>query len=261
MSCAVWIGYDPREQDALEVAAQSLRAHSNFDSVFTVDLGLLVSKGLYQRPTSRDEGGRLFDKISDAPMSTEFAISRFFVPHLARSGGFDWAVFMDCDVMLRAPVEELFALADPTKAIQVVKHDHRPTEAVKMDGQTQTSYPRKNWSSVMLWNLRHPANSTLTIAKLNTWAGRALHGFQWLDDQFVGELPPEWNHLVGVEPENPDAKLVHFTLGIPSMEGYGRCEHALEWWRYRHPKPTRIYTTNGHIPFGDAACGYPGPRN
>lgn len=245
MRRSVWIGYDPREQDALNVATASLRRHSpGFENIFAVDLGQLVTHGQYQRATTRDESGRLFDEISGAPMSTQFAISRFFVPLLCRNEH-DWAVFMDCDVMLRAPIEELFALADPTKAIQVVQHDHRPTETTKMDGQAQTSYPRKNWSSVMLWNLRHPANTALTLAKLNTWAGRALHGFKWLDDQFIGALPPEWNHLVGVEPENPDAKLVHFTLGIPSMEGYGRCEHSAEWWQYRHPKPHFTQTSMG----------------
>jgi hypothetical protein len=84
----------------------------------------------------------------------------------------------------------------------------------------------------MLWNLRHPANRTLTAMKLNTWTGRALHGFQWVPDEFIGELPDEWNHLVGVKAPNPEAKLVHFTLGIPSMPGYAACEHAAEWWKY-----------------------------
>lgn len=233
MKRSVWIGYDPREQDAFEVAVASLRAKSKTEvDTFAVSLEVLQERGLYQRKTERRDG-KLWDVISDAPMSTEFAISRFFVPYLAEP--YDWAVFMDCDVMLRADIDELFALADPHKAVQVVKHDHRPTEGTKMDGQPQTSYPRKNWSSVMLWNVHHPANFGLTVAKLNAWAGRCLHGFEWLLDQFIGELPAEWNHLVGVEPESPDAKLVHFTLGIPSMEGYANCEHAPEWWSYVDP--------------------------
>jgi hypothetical protein len=234
----IWIGHDPREQDAFQVAVESIRAHlSEPIEICAMALPVLFGHGLYQRPTCRRDG-RLWDVISDAPMSTEFAISRFFVPLIAQSycqQPSDLALFIDCDMLARADLAELFALADPTKAIQVVKHDYQPAEATKMDGQVQLAYPRKNWSSVMLWNLRHPANRALTIAKLNTWAGRALHGFQWLDDSFIGELPAEWNHLVGVYPENPDAKLVHFTLGVPTMEGYADCEHAPEWWRYYQP--------------------------
>lgn len=235
---AVWIGYDPREQEAFDVAKASIELHSGFDlDIYAMALGVLQRRGMYQRPTRKD-GNVLWDVISDAPMSTEFAISRFFVPAL--SPQYSWAVFMDCDVMLRAPIEELFALADKTKAVQVVKHSHLPGSATtKMDGQPQTAYPRKNWSSVVLWNLKHPANRTLTAAKLNSWSGRALHGFQWLADEVIGELPAEWNHLVGVNAPNPDAKLVHFTLGIPTMAGYQACEHAAEWWKLFSPMRER----------------------
>lgn len=233
MRKSVWIGFEPREQDAFNVAATSLRKHASEPiDVFAIDVRVLRSRGLYQRPT-RIREGKLWDVISEAPMSTEFAISRFFVQHLAVD--YDLALFIDCDMLFRADVHELFALADPHMAVQVVKHSHEPAEGTKMDGQVQTSYPRKNWSSVMLWNRRHPANFGLTIAKLNTWAGRALHGFQWLLDEFIGDLPSEWNHLVGVNPPNPDAKLVHFTLGIPSMEGYAACEHSSEWWELNPP--------------------------
>ena len=236
MKRSIWIGHDPREQDAFEVAVRSIAAHSKEPiPTFAVSLEVLQSRGLYTRPTEHRDG-RLWDVTSDAPMSTEFAISRFFVPLLAGPEA-EWAVFMDCDVLLRTDIAELFELADPAKAIQVVKHDQRPTERVKMDGQVQTAYPRKNWSSVMLWNLRHPAHQTLTAAKLNAWAGRALHGFQWLADEFIGDLPAEWNHLVGVEPPNPAAKLVHFTLGTPSMDGYADCEFASEWWENHGPRP------------------------
>ena len=239
MKRSIWIGHEPREQDAFEVAARSIAGHAKEPiPTFAVSLDVLQRRGLYTRATEHREG-RLWDVVSGAPMSTEFAISRFFVPLLAGPEA-EWAVFMDCDVLLRTDIAELFELADPAKAIQVVKHNQRPTETVKMDGQVQTAYPRKNWSSVILWNLRHPAHQTLTPAKLNAWAGRALHGFHWLADEFIGDLPAEWNHLVGVEPPNPGAKLVHFTLGTPSMDGYADCEFASEWWELYgpHPAPT-----------------------
>ncbi len=235
---SLWIGFDPREIDAYHVCLRSMIAHSAAppERRFALDLEKLMKRGVYQRPTARI-AGQLHDLISEAPMSTEFAISRFLVPYLARQiGQVDgYALFIDCDTMFRAPIEELFALADPTKAVQVVKHDYEVAESVKMDGQANQPYRRKNWSSVMLFNLAHPALHNLTIAKINSWAGRNLHGFDWLDDQFLGELPAEWNHLVGVNPPREDARLVHFTLGVPSMVGYQDCEHSKEWWQYPRP--------------------------
>lgn len=235
MNRSIWIGWDPREADAFEVCARSIMAHLSEEiPIFSIDLSVLQGRGLYQRPMRRDDDGRLIDRISNAPMSTEFAISRFFVPHLAGEPG--TALFMDCDMLVRCDLVELFELADPRFAIQVVQHDYEPAETVKMDGQPQTAYPRKNWSSVMLWNLTHPATNLLSLQKLNQWAGRALHRFAWLEDSEIGALDPEWNHLVGVYPPNPDAKIAHFTLGIPRMAGYEHCEFADEW-RATFPKP------------------------
>ncbi len=129
--------------------------------------------------------------------------------------------------MLRSDVAELFAFADPRFAVQVVKHRHAGDEIFKMDGQIQTAYPRKNWSSVVLWNCDHPANKRLTIQSVNSLAGRDLHAFCWLNEDEIGALPPCWNHLVNVNKPDPLAKLAHFTLGPPSM--VGDCEFADEW--------------------------------
>jgi hypothetical protein len=224
---SIWIGFDPRERDAFHVAVASIRAHLSEDiEIFAVALPPLVDRGLYQRPTVRKDG-QLWDIISAAPMSTEFALSRFLVPYLAEYHG--TALFMDCDMLVRVDLAELFALADKRYAVQCVKHAHEGAEGVKMDGQAQTAYPRKNWSSVMLFNLGHPANAQLTPRKVNTWKGSALHRLMWLEDHEIGELGPEWNHLVGVNDMMPDAKIAHFTLGIPSMAGYEQAEFADEW--------------------------------
>jgi lipopolysaccharide biosynthesis glycosyltransferase len=223
---SIFIGFDPRETDAFAVARYSAVRRLNLPiPVRGVVLTDLRTGGLYTRPTSRRDG-RLWDDISDAPMSTEFACSRFLVPRLAGSG---WALFMDADMLVRADLTTLFALADPDKAVMVVKHNHRPPESVKMDGQMQTVYARKNWSSVCLWNVDHPSNRKLTTELINSIPGRDLHRFCWLDDHEIGELPHHWNHLVGEHPENPQAKIVHFTLGTPSMPGYEQCEFADEW--------------------------------
>jgi len=237
----VFIGYDPREQDAYLVAYKSMRHFSPFHDAHPIVLNTLQRDGLYRRPTENRDGQR-WDVISDAPMSTEFAISRFLVPHL--SGNKGWALFVDCDVMFRASADELFDLADDRYAVMCVKHTHTPSDPsimaavdsgamppeTKMDGQAQTYYARKNWSSVMLWNLAHPSiQHGLTPDMVNTLPGRDLHRMCWLKDEEIGALPKSWNHLVGVDPPDPKAKIVHHTLGVPSMPGYEDSEFADQW--------------------------------
>ena len=111
-----------------------------------------------------------------------------------------------------------------------VKHDHRPSFNVKMDGQEQTSYPRKNWSSVMAFNVDHPANDALTADLVNALPGRDLHRFCWLADDEIGALPPEWNHLVGHSDDVRDPKIVHFTDGGPWFEAFRNVPYADEWF-------------------------------
>lgn len=223
---SIWVGFDPRETDAFAVARHSIERWMNLPiPIRGVVLTDLRNGQLYTRPTSRRDG-RLWDDISGAPMATEFACSRFLVPTLAKTG---WALFMDADMLIRGDIAKLFALADPKKAVMVVKHDHRPPEGVKMDGQAQTRYARKNWSSVMLFNVDHPANRALTVDLINSVPGRDLHRFCWLEDNLIGELPAEYNYLVGHTKGVDDPKIVHFTDGIPSMDGYGECEFADEW--------------------------------
>jgi lipopolysaccharide biosynthesis glycosyltransferase len=223
---SIWIGFDQREADAFAVCRHSINRHLITPiRVRGVVLSGLRAAGLYNRPTGRRDG-RLWDEISEAPMATEFACSRFLVPHLAQSG---WALFMDCDMLVRTDLMKLFQQADSTKAVQVVKHNHQPPEGVKMDGQAQTRYARKNWSSVILWNVDHPANKALTIELVNSVPGRDLHRFCWLEDGLIGELHPKWNWLVGHSDPEIDPAIVHFTDGIPTMQGYEDSEYADEW--------------------------------
>lgn len=231
MKHSIWIGFDPREADAFAVARYSINRHLITPiPVRGVVLTDLRTGGLYRRPTER-RNGKLIDVLSkrddyDGAISTEFACSRFLVPRLAESG---WALFMDCDVLVRTDLLQLFWQADPSKAVMVVKHDHQPKEAVKMDNQKQTVYPRKNWSSVILFNVDHPANKALTTELVNTVPGRDLHAFCWLQDELIGELHPRWNYLVGHSDRNIDPAIVHFTDGIPSFPGYEDVEYADEW--------------------------------
>lgn len=226
-SLQIFVGYDSREAEAYSVARESIRARLTQPvRINGVVLDGLKAKGLYRRPTER-RNAKLWDVISEAPMSTEFAISRFLVPHLAGSQG--WALFMDCDILCRTNLVRILDHADASKAVMVVKHDHVPSSSVKMDGQEQTRYARKNWSSVMLFNLEHVSNVNLTVDLINSVPGRDLHRFCWLKDDEIGELPPEWNFLVGHTDPSINPKIVHFTEGGPWMAGYENVPFADEW--------------------------------
>jgi lipopolysaccharide biosynthesis glycosyltransferase len=222
----VWIGFDPREATAFAVARYSLerRARTPIKARGLV-LDYLRAQGLYTRPTSHREG-RLWDDISEAPCSTEFSISRFLVKELAQSG---WALFADCDMLFRTDITQLFDQCDSDKAVMVVKHQYDPPEGIKMDGQLQLRYQRKNWSSIMLVNCDHPANKALTVEMVNTLPGRELHRFCWLQDDEIGELDASWNYLVGHTDPEIEPDIVHFTEGIPTMPGYESCDYADEW--------------------------------
>ncbi len=233
LSC--FLGFEPREADAYAVARQTIKYHNKHMPVQGLVLSDLKERGLYYRETER-RLGLLWDKISDAPMSTEFAISRFLVPAIVKQQFKyyqfkGWALFADCDVLVRANLTDLKALLDNTKAVFCVKHNHTPTYSEKMDGQIQTSYARKNWSSVMVFNVDHPSNDALTVEMVNTLPGRDLHRFCWLEDDEIGELPPEWNFLVGHTDTNIDPKIVHFTDGTPGMHGFRNVQFADEWRR------------------------------
>ena len=216
----IWIGFDPRpaEAEAFVVARHSIRLWLTAPiPINMLNMQNLRAAGLYTRPTEY-RGQQLWDTISNAPMSTEFAITRFLVPYLSGSG---WALFVDADVMARTDLTQLFDLADPTKACMCVKHDYAPKTSTKMLGQKQTAYARKNWSSVVLWNCDHPKTKILTPEVINRERGLWLHQFSWLHDEDIGSLDACWNHLVGDSRPNPDAKLVHFTNGTPNMGHIG----------------------------------------
>jgi lipopolysaccharide biosynthesis glycosyltransferase len=224
----VFIGWDASELKAHLVAVHSLHGHATArHDVRRVSLDELTAKGLYRRPTRSGPNGQLFDVLSDAPMSTGHAIARFFVPYLCDYKG--WALFTDGDVLFRDDIAKLEACADPSKAVMVVQHPPMPEAATKKDGHAQTSYPRKNWSSVMLFNNEHPANQLLWTTVLNQWPGRDLHAFRWLNDDQIGALPSRWNWLVNVSAPEPDPAIVHYTTGTPDLPDHSADPYADEW--------------------------------
>lgn len=239
----LFIGWDSTELRAWNVAQFTARAVTSAElDIKPISMSHMKAQGLYRRPTGVLEHG-YWDEISGAPMATGHAIARFLVPTLCHYEG--WALFTDGDVLFRHDLAALFALADDRFAVQVVQHDYTATETVKMEGQAQTSYARKNWSSVMLFNCAHPANRALDVELVNTVPGRDLHRFCWLPDDLIGALPRGYNYLAGISEQHSDPSIVHHTLGCPDMPGYEHCEFADEWYAaargcgYRLPRPAQ----------------------
>lgn len=212
----VFVGYDNREDIAFRVCKHSIKRFQPEAEVVALRQKELRKNNDYWRPE---------DKLA----STEFTFTRFLVPHLMNYQG--WAVFVDCDFVWEADIAELFKLADPKYAVMVVQHDYNPTNSVKMDGKSQHQYPRKNWSSMILWNCGHPSNQTLTKEVVNSETGAFLHRFQWLKDEEIGSLSHEWNWLVNwyKEPEQGKPKAIHYTEGGPWFENYKDCEYHLNY--------------------------------
>jgi hypothetical protein len=208
----VFIGYDSAEAVAFSVLSYSIHAHA--------------SQPVAVAPVKLSELAGTFRREAHNLQSTEFSFSRFLVPWMAGYQG--WAIFMDCDMLMRDDVARLWELRDEKYAVQVVKHRHVPKEEVKFLGHTQTKYEKKNWSSVMLMNCAKC--TALTPQFVNTASGLELHQFKWLgDDGLIGELPPRWNHLVGYDAADPQAALAHFTIGGPWFPDFAQCEFADEW--------------------------------
>lgn len=209
----VFIGYDPREAVVYHVCANSLIRHA--------------SRPLALSPLALRNLGAYTETHSDG--SNQFIYSRFLVPDLMGYRG--WALYIDGDMLLRADIAELWALRDDSKAVMCVHQDYKTRTTSKYLGSANADYPRKNWSSVVLWNCDHPANRTLTPEFVMQSTGAQLHRFTWLADDLIGEIPKGWNWLPDEFGENPQAKLLHWTLGAPCFHEYADTPMANEWHR------------------------------
>ena len=211
----IFIGYDEREAVAWHTLSHSImRQSSRPVSVCPINIANL--DGLYNRPY-------------DVRQSNSFSFTRFLTPYL--SGFKGWAVYMDCDMLLQADIATLFeTYNDPQKAVYVVQHDYESKVESKYLGNLQYTYPRKNWSSFILWNCGHPSNSVVTAQFVDTAEPATLHRFAWLNDEEIGSLPVQWNWLVG-EYENPpkDINNFHWTLGGPYFNQYSNVDYADIW--------------------------------
>ena len=214
----VFIGYDTRSDIPWQVCEHSIK---RFNSDVKVEP--LAQQDLRQR--------NLYWREPDKLGSTEFTFTRFLVPHLMDYKG--WALFCDDDVVFLEDVQNLFNLVDDKYAVMCVQHEYRPKPGSKMDGRVQTQYPRKNWSSLVLWNCGHPSNQNLTVDVINDegTTGKYLHRFSWLEDEEIGSLPIDWNWLVGwyKEPKDGIPKALHYTEGGPWFKDYRNCEYNQVW--------------------------------
>ena len=211
----IWVGFDQREAVAYHVFCQSVIQNAS-EPIAIHPLALHMLKDYTE--THRDG-------------SNAFIYSRFLIPHLQGYSG--WAIFCDGDMVCLGDIAELWGLRDDTKAVMVVKHNYQTKQKRKYIGTSMETinvdYPRKNWSSVMLWNCSHPSNALLTPHYVMANPGSNLHRFKHLGDDEIGELPKEWNHLVDEQETNLDAKLLHYTLGVPGIKHYKDCGRAQGW--------------------------------
>jgi len=206
------VGFDQRESVAYHVFCQSVLEKSSQPVSFIP----LAENTLINYKETHTDG------------SNKFIYSRFLTPYLANFSG--WAIFADGDMICQSDISELWALRDPTKAVQVVQHQYETKANIKYLGNKNENYPRKNWSSVILWNCGHEKNKILTPQFIEKQPGSYLHRFSWLDDDDIGSLPAEWNWLAIEYPENVNAKIIHYTLGTPCFKDYSNTSMSNFWY-------------------------------
>jgi lipopolysaccharide biosynthesis glycosyltransferase len=214
----VYIGYDPREAIAYHTCANSIIRNAS-RPVAIVPVALNLFKDYSETHTDG---------------SNHFIYTRFLVPYLQHYTGH--AIFIDGDMIVRGDIAELWDMRDHTTDVQVVKHDYKTKMPVKYLGAKNEDYPRKNWSSVILWNCASFPNRKLTPEFVQHATGSELHRFSWIDDARIGELPIEWNWLPDEYGPNTNAKLLHYTLGTPCFHEFADTPQGNEWHR------ERIYT-------------------
>lgn len=214
----VFIGYDSREDIAYQVARRSLVRHTGSHvTVHPIRQTVIRELGLYTRPL-------------DATATTEFSLTRFLTPYLAAQHD-GWTLFTDCDFLFTADICGVLDGLDPTKAVYVVQHEYEPAHDIKMDGKKQTRYPRKNWSSFILFNCGHPDVKALTPEVVNSVTPAFLHRFEWIQDQsHVGALALDWNFLEGEYPKPAQTpRVIHYTNGGPWFAEWRNVDYADLW--------------------------------
>jgi len=207
----IFVGYDPREAIAYHTCVNSIIRNSS-RPVAIVPVALNLFRDYAETHTDG---------------SNHFIYTRFLVPYLMEYQG--WAIFIDGDMIVRGDIAELWDLRQYTKDAMVVKHDYKTRMKEKYLGSPNEDYPRKNWSSVILWNCNAIRNRQLNPEFVQKSTGAFLHRFSWIEDSRLGELPPEWNWLPDEYGANPNAKLLHYTLGTPCFDEFKHTPMNEHW--------------------------------
>ena len=242
MTFKIFIGWDPREAEVAEVCKHSILKYATIP----VEIHMLKQQDL------RDKG--IYNREIDQEAATEFTFTRFLVPHLCEYKG--WAIFVDCDFLFTHDIRELFQQINDDIAVSVVQHDYVPTNTIKMDGKVQHQYPRKNWSSLMLFNCSHPDTQQLTADVVNSESGAYLHRLEWTEN--IDSLDKSWNWLINWyhEPADGTPKALHYTEGGPWFPNYEKTEYGAHWANAYHewktslipnPAPSRFDTVPTEI--------------
>ena len=208
----IFIGFDQREACAYHTFVQSLINHSSIP----LDITPLCLKSLVGYKEFHRDGGN------------DFVYSRFLSPFLNNFDG--WAIYADGDMVCQADILELLKLKDDSKAVMVAKHNYQTKQSKKYFNNKNENYPKKNWSSVILWNCSHPKHKILTPEFIQNQSGKFLHRFSWLNEDEIGEIPLEWNWLALEYPENKEAKIIHYTLGTPCLKEYKDTNMSDIWY-------------------------------
>lgn len=231
----VFVGYDLKEDEAFTICSFSIMRRTTIPiEIRPLKLGTLQFCNLYTRPTTRRDKHILWDDISNAPMGTEYANSRFLVPFLKTDA--QWSLYMDCDILCTEDIGSLFDLVNDDFAVMCVKHNVRlPGRTMKRDGQIQMGYHRKYWSSVMLINHEHEAWKRVSIKDINKMDGKDLHRFSWINDDEIGSIPVKWNYLVGISKGQVKGipSFIHFTNGGPWYPEYREVKFGNLWEQER----------------------------
>ena len=210
----IFIGFDQKEAVAYHTFVQSLIEMSSVP----LSIVPLAENNLNFYNESHNDG------------TNKFTYSRFLIPYLMDYNG--WAIFVDGDMVCLSDIKELKSYFDPKYAVSVVKHDYKTKQKLKYFGQKNENYPRKNWSSVIIWNCSHPKNKILTPSLIDSKDGAFLHRFKWLNDVDIGSLPKSWNWLAIEYPEKENLNLIHYTLGTPCFKKYSNSSLSKHWKIY-----------------------------
>jgi hypothetical protein len=211
----IFIGSDSRHMKATRVCIQSIKNNSKKEDhkIMFLDKAKLRDIGLYGRG----------DVVGE---STEFSFTRFYVPLLCNYNGI--AMFCDNDFLWKCNPKEIEGYLKG-KAVAVVKHEDYEIKGSKMDGVVNKAYPRKNWSSLILFDCSKL--KCLSKKFLDNASPADLHQFAWVEDSEIAEIPISYNHLVGHYKKHNKIKALHYTNGGPWFDEHKDGELSEEWWK------------------------------